>query len=239
MIKRTRPPEALRARLLAAAAHEPATPPGTWARRAVMSGAVGAGWVVGMTALLGLRRDWPQLPAEGITTTLIVLMGAASLACAAGLGRGRAMVGATSETLLAVVACLPVLLVVVISAIDPRGPSTQPSTGAGISAQLAGAIKCDLVVIAVASPLVGLGWATSRGLTLARPVLSGACLGLGAASWAHAVVRVHCPVAGAGHALIGHLLPAIPAMLLAACLFGLSARSAGKRAPVEGATDVR
>ncbi|MBC8133849.1 MAG: DUF1109 family protein [Deltaproteobacteria bacterium] len=105
----------------------------------------------------------------------------------------------------------------VTTAIDSQGPETLLSTGRGTT--LAGTLKCDLLVIAVGMPLVGLGWAMSKGMTLARPALSGACVGLGAATWAHAVLRMHCPVDGASHAVVAHLLPAIPLMIMGAWAF--------------------
>jgi hypothetical protein len=127
------------------------------------------------------------------------------------------MVGAASEVLLGGVVCLPVVLLTAVSAIDPRGPDTL--VFAGTVATIEHAVVCEFLVIAVALPLIGLGWALLRGLVLSRPGLSGASLGLGAATWAHVVVRIHCPIGGAGHAIVAHCLPAIPLMALGAwCL---------------------
>ena len=75
---------------------------------------------------------------------------------------------------------------------------------------------CDLLTLGVALPLIGIGLWMTRGLTPGRPGLAGACLGLAAATWAHLLIRIHCPVGGGGHAVLGHVLPALPLMALGA-----------------------
>jgi hypothetical protein len=228
---RERPPELLRARLLAAAASEPGTRPGAWRRRLIGVGLLAAVWMVVMTAMLGPRHDWNQLPMDRVIQGLSALIGGATVASAVGMARGRAMVGAASETLLGVVFSVPLALLIAVSVIDPRGPSTLVFSG--VAATLTHSIACDLLVLMVALPLIGLGWGLTRGLTLARPALSGACLGLGAATWAHAVVRIHCPIGGPAHAIIAHILPSIPLMLLAGWALGRAGhRSAAPHAPV-------
>jgi hypothetical protein len=75
---------------------------------------------------------------------------------------------------------------------------------------------CGLLTLLIALPLIGIALLVLRGLTLSRPGLVGACLGLAAATWAHLLIRVHCPLGGAGHAILGHLLPLLPLMILGA-----------------------
>ncbi len=225
MTTRSGPPEALRARLLAAAAHEPPTRPGTWRRRATGYGLLSAGWLIVTTTTLGVRPDAAQLSQGALAQTLIVLAVVATVASVAAVARGPAMVGTASETLLVVVSALPVALLIAVSAIDPRGPATLMWTG--LAATILHSVACDLLVTVVALPLIGLGWALSRGLVLSRPGLSGASLGLAAATWAHIVVRIHCPIGGAGHAIVGHVLPAISLMALGAWSF----RRAGDHRP--------
>lgn len=207
------PSEALRARLLAAAARQPAIVPGTWGRRLLGYALLGAAWIVVATAVLGVRPDWRQLWAGA--ATLLALGAVAVAASVAGLSRGRAMVGASSELLLVFIAGLPLALLGIVLGVAPG--MVPPASGSAATALAA--IKCDLLVAAVAVPLLGCAWAVVRGLTLSRPRLSGACAGLAAATWAHAVVRVHCAVPGASHAVIGHLVPALPLMCLAAWVF--------------------
>jgi len=180
-------------------------------------GLLGAAWMVGMTALLGVRRDWSQLPPAAMLQTLVALSGGALVASAAGLSRGRAMLGASSATLTGLLVGVPAVLLVVVATIDPRGYDQAVPTSDAL--MLMGALKCEVLVAAVAVPLLGCAWAITRGLTLSRPALSGACVGLAAATWAHAVVRVHCAVPGREHALLGHLLPLLPLIGLAAYSF--------------------
>lgn len=230
MNDRERPPAALKARLLAATARVPATSPGTWGRR--LAAGVGAGvlWLGAMLVLKGVRHDWSELPVGSLALTLGGLVAAAALATGVALRRGRAMVGAGGGLLSVAIWGLPVALAVLVSAVDPCGPSTWDAAApqAGVAGSAAGC--CEMTVV-VGLPLVGLGVMLLRGLTLARPAIVGACLGLAAATWAHVVVRVHCPRGGAGHALVGHLLPALPLMLLAAwAVWALDRRDTARRA---------
>ncbi len=218
---------------MAAASREVATPPDTWRRRLVIYGVLAAAWMIGVTALLGARADWSQLPRELVIPTLGGLLGSAMLASVGGASRGHIMVGASSEVLFSLLASIPVLLLVVITMFDLQGPETPLFADPG--ATFASAVRCDLLVIVVGLPLLGLGWALLRGLTLARPALSGACIGLGAATWAHAILRVHCPMGGVSHAIVGHLLPAIPLMAIGAWVF--SARSHVDRSTKADASD--
>jgi hypothetical protein len=204
-----RPSSELRARLLAATARAPATRPGTWRRRAIIAGALAIGWTLAAGAILGVRADWRELSALALGQTFVALLAVAALASAAGLTRGRSMVGAAIEPLMgAIWGGLTVLLVLVV-AIDPQGPSTATFPARAI---LGRAILCDGLTLAIGLPLVALGRSVLGGLTLARPGLTGACLGLAAATWAHVVVRFHCAAGGSAHALVGHLLPALPLM---------------------------
>jgi hypothetical protein len=212
MTRLDKPSAELRARLLATAARTAPTAPGTWSRRVALAAVLALAWTVATAGLLGARADWRELPGAALAETFVVLLAVVAATAAAGLTRGRAMVGAASEPLSAAVwGGLAALLVLVLT-IDARGPSTR-IFAAGPLGQGWG---CDGLVIAVGLPLVALGLWLLRGLTLARPGLIGGALGLAAATWAHAVVRFHCPVGGAAHALVGHLLPALPLMALGA-----------------------
>lgn len=219
------PPPELRERVLAAAAREPATPPGAWNRRVAMAGMASAAWLVASMALLGVRADWSQLPAGALTATLALLTVVASGASAVGLARGRLMVGAATPWLWAAAVGLGTTLVTLVLTVDAAGPAVVPLDPALAGAR---ALRCFLVTTAVAVPLIACGVFVSRGLVQARPALAGTCLALGAATWAHGVVRVHCsvagPVEGSEHALAGHLAPAIPLMVLGACLMWLADR---------------
>jgi hypothetical protein len=213
MNEQTRPPPNLKARLMAAAAREVATPPGTWTRRVALTIVSGAAWLAVILIAKGLRHDWRELPAGTWSLTVAALVLSAGIATAMVLRRGRTMVGSGVGALAPVVWGLPLAMAVLVSAVDPCGPSTERVAEAG---GLAAAGGCIGVTALAALPLIALGLLLFRGLTLSRPALSGAGLGLAAATWAHAVVRVHCPIGGADHALLGHLLPALPLMAIAA-----------------------
>jgi hypothetical protein len=213
MSEQTRPPPDLKARLMAAAAREAATPPGTWGRRIALTIAGGAAWLTVMLMVKGVRPDWTELPAGPWSLTVAALVLSATVATAIALRRGRAMVGTGVGAVSPVVWGLLLTMAVLVSVVDPRGPSTEHAVEGD---RVASAAHCIGMTAVVALPLVALGLRLFRGLTLSRPAITGACLGLAAATWAHAVVRMHCPIGGPDHALLGHLLPALPLMALAA-----------------------
>jgi hypothetical protein len=207
-----RPSAGIRDRFLRAAASQTASRPRTWFRR-VLLGCLGAtAWLVTLLSILGLRPDWQDLPAPALTATLAGLLAAALLASAMGLARGRAMVGTTTESLSLTAWGAPLLLLLLVVMVDPRGTPTAMAP----DALLRHAWPCGLLTLLVALPLLGIALLVLRGLTLSRPGLAGACLGLGAATWAHLIIRVHCPLGGTGHAILGHLLPLLPLMIVGA-----------------------
>ena len=104
------------------------------------------------------------------------------------------------------------MLLLLVVVIEPRGTPTA----AAPDALLRHGWPCGLLMLLIALPLLGIALLVLRGLTLSRPGLAGACLGLAAATWAHLLIRVHCPLGGAGHAILGHLLPLLPLMILGA-----------------------
>jgi|GEM_PF-2475013 hypothetical protein len=207
------PSPALRARLLAAARRTPAAPPGAWRRRLTGAGLFALVWTVLAALLLRLRVDWQELPAAPVVETVAGLAGAATLAAVAGVSRGPAMTGPGVARLRGAVTVALLGLVALVTLIDPSGPSTRWFSGAAMGRH---AVPCGLIVLGLGVPLLVAGLAPLRGLTLARPGLTGACIGLGAATVAHLVIRLHCAIGGAGHAVLGHLIEALPLMMLGA-----------------------
>ena len=122
------------------------------------------------------------------------------------------MVGTATEGLSLAACGVPLLLLLLVVVIDPRGTSTVTAP----NALMLHAWPCGVLTLLIALPLIGIALLVLRGLTLSRPGLAGACLGLAAATWAHLLIRVHCPLGGAGHAILGHLLPLLPLMILGA-----------------------
>ena len=207
-----RPSAGARDRFLQAAARQNATRPHAWLLRVLLAGLGAVAWLLAMLAVLGIRPDWHELPLPAATLTIASLLAAALLASTTGLARGRTMVGATTGSLSVAAWGIPLLLLLLVAMVDPRGASTV----AAPDAHMFHAGPCGLLVLLIALPLMGIGRLVLRGLVLSRPGLAGACLGLAAATWAHLLIRVHCPLAGAGHAILGHLLPLLPLMVLGA-----------------------
>jgi len=203
----------LRDRLLAAARRTPAAPPGAWRRRLTGAGVFAVAWTVLAALVLRLRPDWPELPPGPVVATVGGLVGAATVASVAGVARGRSMVGPSVTRAGAALAVATLGLLALVTLVDPRGPSTRLYEGAAMGRH---AIPCGLMVLLLGVPLLAAGLFPLRGLTLARPGLTGACIGLGAATVAHLLVRLHCAIGGQGHALLGHLLEALPLMILGA-----------------------
>ena len=207
-----RPSAGARDRFLQAAAREPASRPRTWLRRVCLAVFGAVVWQAAMLSVLGLRHDWQDLPAPAVAATIVGLLAAALLASAIGLARGRSMLGTATEGLSLAAWGIPLLLLLLVVVIDPRGTSTAMAP----DALLLHAWPCGLFTLLIALPLLGIALLVLRGLTLSRPGLVGACLGLAAATWGHLLIRAHCALGGAGHAILGHLLPLLPLMLLGA-----------------------
>ena len=206
------PPE-LRARVLASVAKTPA-PPAAWPRRVLVSGAVGAVWLGAAYAWLGLRMDWSELPLVYSAGTLVALALSASVLSVAALARGREMLGLPVRFLLAAISLVPLGVLVWVSLVRGHGPSTVmfPSIGAS----LARGSACDFISLGLAIPLTALLLRLKRDALVGAPILGGASIGAAAATWAHVVVHAHCPVGNLSHALVGHLLPIVPVMLVGA-----------------------
>jgi len=219
-----RPSPGARDRFLQAASRQSASRPGAWFRRIGLAAAATIGWLLAILSVLGIRRDWTHLPMPSLMATVLGLTAAALLASRVGLTRGRSMVGANSEVLRLVAAGLPVALFLLVALLDPHGTATIESPSV-----LPHAWPCGLLVLLIALPLLGLGLWVLRGLVFSRPKLTGACLGLASATWAHLLIRVHCPLGGAGHAIFGHLLPLLPLMAVGAWVLSASGRP--KRRP--------
>jgi hypothetical protein len=177
------------------------------------AGAFALVWTVVAGAVLRPRSDWADLPAATLAQTFAVLLAVAGAATAIGLTRGRAMAGATSEWLGAIVVLGLGVLLVLVLAVDPHAAATRTFEGAAMARH---AMPCALLVLGLGLPLLVAALVPFAGLTLARPGLTGACLGLAAATLAHALLRFHCGIGGAGHALLGHLLSGTPLMALGA-----------------------
>jgi hypothetical protein len=154
-----------------------------------------------------------ELPRGPLVQTFGALLGVATAAAAVALTRGAAMAGAAFEKLAAVVAVGFGVLLLLVLAVDPEAGATPIFVGGALWWH---AVPCALMVFGLGLPLLAAGLVPLAGLTLGRPGLTGGCVGLAAATLAHLLIRFHCAVGGSPHALLGHLLPEIPLMLMGA-----------------------
>lgn len=214
MTRLTLPSPSVRRELIARVGQIRATRPRAWQRRQALSGLLAFAWLTTALVTFGIRHDWPELAWHSRALTLGGLLTVAGLASVVGLTRGRSMLGAATASLTWAVWGLLILLHALVLAIDPRGPSTVMN--AGPRAAIAHTLECFSRTIAIGAPLVILGIVVVSGLILGRPGLTGSCIGLGAATFAHGAVWLQCPIGGSRHALLGHLLPAIPLMIAGA-----------------------
>lgn len=210
------PPAELRARILADIAKPPATRPGAFRTRSLAAGAAFVLWCAAAFLVLGLRRDWAELPMPYAAGTLALLgVGAASLTWVAA-SRGRAMVGPPAALALLALSALPPTLSLIAMVLV--SPATSSVSVASWGQLIKMSLVCDGMSMALAAPLLGLFLLLKRGLLLPAPALVGAALGAASATWAHALVHMHCPLADRWHLLLGHALPTLPLMAFGAVL---------------------
>ncbi|MCU0683320.1 MAG: NrsF family protein [Polyangiaceae bacterium] len=210
------PPADLRARLLADIAKAPAARPGAFRGRAAAAVAALALWGAAAVFVLGVRRDWSELPEHYATGTLAILgLGAAGLTWVAST-RGRSMVGPPAAVALSALSTLPpALSVASMALVTPSASSNAVDSWADL---VRASLLCDAMSVGLALPLLGALLLLKRGLVLPTPALVGAALGAAAATWAHLLVHMHCALADRWHLLLGHALPTLPLMALGALL---------------------
>jgi hypothetical protein len=211
----TQLPSALRDRVLATRATLPSAPSGSWERRRALALTLVILWTASGVVFLEVRGDWGQLPLGYRISSLLLILGIGTGLLALCFWRGRYMLGppAWVARLGSVGGPLLALLWVVLVSFPTSPPRDWLS-------EAQGAIHCHVIAVLAALPtLAALLW-LRRGLTLPAPGLLGACLGAAAAAWAHAMMFSVCPMGGAVHASLGHVMPSLPLMLLGA-LVGL------------------
>jgi hypothetical protein len=208
-MSRLTPPPDLRARLLAAAAKEPA-PTGEWPKRVVIVTAIVTLWLAGLFLAVGRRGDWADAPGSMLVGSFIVLATSALALSIAGGSRGRSMLGAPASILSSLAALVPAALLAWVVLAPTVGPSTTLFSSAGEVVRHSGV--CVALSFVLALPvLAALSW-------LRRDLTSGSRAVLGAASavLAHVVVYAHCPIGNTSHTLFAHVLPMLPLMGLGA-----------------------
>ncbi len=208
-------PASLRARVLGGVAATPAPPAArNLVRYALLAAAIA--WV-GLRAWLEQpRADWDALPASASWAALADAVFVAALVSALALSRGRAMVGPSARALLLAALAPVVITATVLLLAVPTAATDAASIAAGGASFWPAALRCGAGALAVGVPVTLLLVAAQRKLVFASPALVGAAAGIAAASWAHAILHWGCPIAGAGHVVVGHALPTVPLAVLGA-----------------------
>lgn len=209
-------PPSLKARILATAAQEPASTAASHVVWTALLAAVGLAWLATPLLLLGIRPDFSELPKHYSVGTLAFLGSSGAVLTWLALSRGQRMLGAKIEWLLAAIVLFPIAMCAWTSLVVGQGPSSHPCPTPSVA--LALSPPCLIASMIIGVPLaLGLLW-FRRNLLGGSPALTGAILGAAAATWAHMILHVHCPVAHPLHALVGHLLPIVPTATLTALL---------------------
>jgi len=211
---RLAPPASLRARVLGDVAAAPA-PRGS---RVVPYAALAAVivWVALRAWLEHRRADWEALPASASWAPLADAVFVACLVSVLALSRGKTMVGPSARALWAATLAPIVITATVLLLAVSTAATDAASLAAGGASFWPSALRCGSGALAVGIPVTLLLVAARRKLVFASPALVGAAAGIAAGSWAHAILHWGCPIAGAGHVMIGHALPTLPLAALGA-----------------------
>jgi hypothetical protein len=210
-------PPSLKARVLADISKTPAAPPGTYTKRLVLAVAVLFGWLALVLIWKGLRKDVSELPSMYLIGSVVTSATAGGLLTYLGLTRGRAMLGAPPLLQIAGTLLVPMALGAwAMMVVGSGAHSLVPVTAANAFQT---GLHCDAFAMVFGVPiLLGL-LSVKRGMETSVPRFVGACLGAAAGAWAHLGMHLICPVSHTLHALVGHVLPAIPLALVGA-VFG-------------------
>ncbi len=209
------PPDSLRERVLQSISTTPPVHVGGW--RGLVARAVGGtlAWCVLALLVLPRRQDWSELPWIYAFGTLLAPLLLSALLAWTVWSRGRYLLGPWLGALLLGV---PLVLVVVlgwVSVIQGAGAHTillQPG-------QLLRSLPmCGMITLFVGLPPLLLMLYLRRDLTSANPTWLGAGTGAACGLIGFSLSHLHCPIGGAPHALLGHLLPVLLLSLLGALL---------------------
>jgi hypothetical protein len=202
------PPDALRARILAAAAASP-SPTRPQGRRTALA-MVGASLAVA-AALSERAGGLAHGAGRPLPITLAIAAGgaaAAALLTLVVLGRGRSTLPRRPALLAASALVAPVALLGWLIAF--HGSYVEPFERVGV--------RClAFTLVLAATPLAAFLW-LRRGIEPRRPSALGAAAGAACGAWAGVVVDLWCPLSAPAHALVGHALPLALLVLFGAAL---------------------
>lgn len=200
------PSPELRAKILAAAQHEPAPTRSARRRRDALAA------TVGIAAMAALFFAFGGVKPGGRPAAMIVF--AVGLAALAALALrtvlGARMLGPSRRTLaamtvLAPVACVAIAVVVATAWAMPDHALPMRSH-----------VACTFMTIVHGALALGVMIATRRGSDPVHPALTGAALGVIAGAWAASLAWLRCPHVELGHGLVAHVAPIALAAALGA-----------------------
>jgi hypothetical protein len=202
------PPDALRARILAAAAASP-SPTRPQGRRVALA-MVGASLVVA-AAVFERAGGLAHGAGRPLPITLTIAAGgavAAALLTWIALGHGRSTLPRRPALLAATALVAPLALLGWLTAF--HGSYTEPYERVGV--------RClALTLVLAATPLAAF-LRLRRGVEPRRPSALGAAAGAAGGAWAGVVVDLWCPLSAPSHALVGHALPLAVLVVVGAAL---------------------
>lgn len=209
-----RPSDELRARVLAAASAQPVPArSGGLARRVAV---VAVGMAVSLAVLARLGGPMPDGRPLGYYVLIAALWLVVVLAAtAAGVTRGRSMLGRPTSVRLIVATLTPAALVVSALVAGLAWPATiaEPST-------MGNHVFCIVLgSIMAIGPLVAFTL-VRRGSDPVAPRLTGAAIGAVSGAWGGLFIELRCGHASIEHVVLGHVVPVAVMTLVGALIAG-------------------
>lgn len=211
------PPDALRARILAAAAARP-SPTRAQGKRAALVTLVVAVVVAGLVFQLagGLQHS----AMRPLSTTVTIAAGwtlFSALLTWLVLGRGRSTLARRPRLVAAAALVAPLTMFLWLVAFHGTYPETIHKLG----------LRCLGYTLVMAITPLAAFMRFRRGVEPRLPSALGAGAGAACGAWAGVVVDLWCPLTAPSHVLVGHVLPLVVLVLVGAAL---GARFLGVRA---------
>ncbi len=204
------PPDALRARVLAAAAAKP-SPTRTAGKR------VAIGLVVASIALAGIVFEvaggFGHAEGRPVTLTIAIAAGWALVSAALtwlAIGRGGSTLPRRPVLLASAALAAPIAAFVWLHLF--HGTYEEPFQRVGY--------RCLAYTLIIAALPLASFFVVRRGIEPRRPAALGAAVGATCGAWAGLVVDIWCPLSNASHVLVGHVIP-LAALAFVGALLGI------------------
>ena len=204
----TPPPAELRARILAAAAAEPATPLAEGARRRTLALLLGFALPVALSVCLGGPHSGAR-PWSYVVLLALAWLAVGIAATWGGVARGQSMLGRPAAMRLAVATLTPAALL----ATSMVAALAWPQTMADDATMTTHVVCVVFTVLCALGPLAAFAFVRRRSDPVA-PRLTGAAIGAASGAWAALAIELHCSHASPSHIVLGHVLPVVMLTLL-------------------------